>query len=410
MKFCTDINLFDYPLAEEKIAAKPTPKRDESRLLVYKNRQIDEDVFKNLGDYLTENHLLVLNNTAVMPVRIVLRKPTGAQIEFFCLSPVRTGVAPEQAWHTRGSCVWKCYIGNNKRLNAPLQWHVRQPQEVVLQAERIRQDGDVFDVRFQWKPPEMTFAQVLETAGKIPLPPYIKRPPAPADRERYQTVYAQSKGSSAAPTAGLHFTDELLAGLHRKGIATEYLTLHVGAGTFKPVTVPVAEAHPMHAETFCVNRSTVENLLGQSRKSRIAVGTTSARALESLFWTGVKLAKYPSLCTDSPLHPLSIGQWEAYKDLSCAARNVTAEEALKSILQYMDVHRLDTLHAETSLMIMPYYRPRMVQGLITNFHQPKSTLLLLVSAFAGSAWKQIYDYALKNGFRFLSYGDVCLFL
>jgi S-adenosylmethionine:tRNA ribosyltransferase-isomerase len=410
MEPCTDINLFDYPLSEKQIAVKPVLTRDESRLLIYHNRQIAENVFKNIGDYLTEDHLLVFNNTAVMPVRIVLRKPTGAQIEFFCLSPARTDISPDQAWQARGSCVWKCYIGNNKRLNAPLQRRIKQLQEIVLHVERIRQDGDAFDVRFEWTPQEMTFAQVLEAAGKIPLPPYIKRPPTAEDRERYQTVYAQTEGSSAAPTAGLHFTTELIDGLNRKGISTQYLTLHVGAGTFKPVTVPFAEAHPMHAEMFSVNRNTVESLLCQPRKSLIAVGTTSARTLESLFWIGVKLAKYPSNGIDSPPCRLSVGQWQAYNDLYQAALNVTTEQALNNILKYMDVHQLDMLHAETSLMIMPYYRLRMVRGLITNFHQPKSTLLLLVSAFTGQEWKRVYDYALQNDFRFLSYGDACLFL
>jgi S-adenosylmethionine:tRNA ribosyltransferase-isomerase len=318
------------------------------------------------------------------------------------------------AFEAKGSCQWKCFVGNNKRFTAPLSLKFNHKGETgVLQIEKLETCNDAsFRIQFSWTPQELSFAEVLEQVGKIPLPPYIQRDTTAEDNQRYQTVFAKEKGSVAAPTAGLHFTAEVLEKIKAKNIPTADITLHVGAGTFKPVTETYIENHTMHSEQLFFTKETIRQLASYKDKKIVAVGTTAARALESLYWIGVKLASpNPSEGGEFPLsfgEGLGVRQWEVYETL--ISKQVTVEQSLTNILNYMNANDLDVLHASTALMITPYYQPKMVKGIITNFHQPQSTLLLLISAFVGDRWKTIYDYALNNDFRFLSYGDACLFL
>jgi S-adenosylmethionine:tRNA ribosyltransferase-isomerase len=396
---------YNYPLTEEKIALFPCKNRDESKLLVYKDNAISEDIFKNIPQYLTDNHLLVFNNTRVIQARILFAKPTGSVVEIFCLEPLSPTTLHSLIFQTKQSCEWECFVGNNKRFTQALSIDFQcDGQAGVLQAEKIdKHTANSFRIRFSWTPSDLSFAEVLESVGKIPLPPYIKRTTELTDTERYQTIYTQEKGSVAAPTARLHFTPELMTEIKTKNISTAYITLHVGAGTFKPVTETYAENHVMHEEQLFFTKETIHNLLKNSDKKIVAVGTTTARSLESLYWIGVKLAPpQPSL---SFLH---LSQWEVYEKL--IPKQLTVEQSLNMILKYLEDNDLDVLHASTALMITPDYQPKMVKGIVTNFHQPQSTLLLLISSFVGGKWKDIYDYALAHDFRFLSYGDACLFL
>ena len=392
-----NINAYNYHLPKEKIAFFPCKNRDESKLLVYKNGTISETVFKQIPDYLDDNCMLVFNDTKVIQARIVCFKPTGSRIELFCLEPY--GMLHSVALAAKGSCKWKCFVGNNKRFTEPLTLEFNHKNENgVLHIEKTDILPDTsFEIKFSWTPKELFFSEVLERVGKTPLPPYIRRDTTDEDTHRYQTVFAKEKGSVAAPTAGLHFTDEVLEKIRQKNIPIDSITLHVGAGTFKPVTETYIENHIMHAEQFSFTKETVMNLLKNSDKRLLAVGTTTARALESLFWIGEKLASHKG----GDLH---IPQWH---DQNSAQLTVT--QSLEAVLFYMNQHKLNSLHASTSLMVTPYYQPKIVKGIITNFHQPKSTLLLLISAFVGDKWKVIYQYALDNDFRFLSYGDACLF-
>ena len=396
------IEEFNYPLPDERIAKFPLTKRDESKLLVYRNGKIDEAVFKQLSDYLPQGSMLVYNNTRVIQARMLFQKETGAQIEVFCLEPV---IPHDYAlvFQQTESCSWLCLVGNLKKwkegaLHKTIRMDVK---EVVLSAERIKTTGDSHLVRFSWNNPQVTFAELLDAAGILPIPPYLHRETRESDLQTYQTVYSKIKGSVAAPTAGLHFTSEVLAGLDAKGFTREEVTLHVGAGTFKPVKSEVIGDHEMHTEFISVRRSAIENI--RTNLGRIiAVGTTSVRTLESLYYMGRTLVNNP----DATSEELVVTQWTPYHD----TEEVTTHEALTALLDYLDRNQTDTLLSATQIMIAPGYEFKIVKGIITNFHQPKSTLLLLISAFVNGNWKSIYNYALDNDFRFLSYGDSSLLL
>ncbi len=396
------IEEFNYPLPDERIAKFPLTKRDESKLLVYRNGKIDEAVFKQLSDYLPQGSMLVYNNTRVIQARMLFQKETGAQIEVFCLEPV---IPHDYAlvFQQTESCSWLCLVGNLKKWKeGALHKTIRMDdKEVVLSAERIKTTGDSHLVRFSWNNPQVTFAELLDAAGILPIPPYLHRETRESDLQTYQTVYSKIKGSVAAPTAGLHFTPEVLAGLDAKGFTREEVTLHVGAGTFKPVKSEVIGDHEMHTEFISVRRSAIESI--RTNLGRIiAVGTTSVRTLESLYYMGRTLVNNP----DATPEELVVTQWTPYHD----TEEVTAHEALTALLDYLGRNQTDTLLSATQIMIAPGYEFKIVKGIITNFHQPKSTLLLLISAFVNGNWKSIYNYALDNDFRFLSYGDSSLLL
>lgn len=394
------IDDYDYPLPEERIAKYPLAERDASNLLVLKDNQIQKSQFRNLGDFLPENALLVFNETKVIRARLQFHKSTGSRIEVFCLEPEQDY---QVAFAATSPVKWKCLVGNAKRwkegkLSMPLSVN---GQETMLYAERLAHNDQYSEIEFSWSPETLPFASVIEAAGEIPLPPYLHRDAEPSDRDRYQTVFARYDGSVAAPTAGLHFTQPLIAHLREQGFCFDEVTLHVGAGTFRPVSTETIGEHAMHSETIVVRKSLIENHIHHIGKPIIPVGTTSTRTLESLYWIGVMLAEQ-----GMELRPLHIGQWFPYESHA----PISTAKALQNIVDYIDRHHLTRLEASTSLMIAPSYKMRVITGLITNFHQPKSTLLLLVSALIGDRWKDCYRFALDNGFRFLSYGDSCLFL
>ncbi len=392
---------FDYPLPDERIAKFPLAQRDASKLLVYRQGNITESRFYNLSQYLPEGCLLVYNNTRVIQARMIFQKATGARIEVFCLEPSSPSDYALSLGST-GTCVWKCMIGNLKKWKGgKLTKDIETTGNIChLQAElQDGGEGNTREVHFSWDNPEVHFAQILEHAGELPIPPYLHRATEESDKVTYQTVYSKIEGSVAAPTAGLHFTPNVFDSLKEKRIETEELTLHVGAGTFQPVKSATADEHQMHAEVIEVNRSTIEHLIRQAGHV-IAVGTTSVRTLESLYYIGLHLMRHPEETT------FNITQWEPYEIPS----EVPSTEALQAIVQYMERSGINRIHASTRIMIKPGYTFRVVNGIITNFHQPKSTLLLLVSAFVNGNWRTLYDYALAHDFRFLSYGDSSLLL
>ena len=396
------IEEFNYPLPDVRIAKFPLPKRDESKLLLYRNGVIGESIFKQLPDYLPEGSMLVFNNTRVIQARMLFKKETGASVEIFCLEPV---VPHDYAlvFQQTKRCSWTCLVGNLKKWKeGSLHKSILvDGKEVILSAERIRTSGDSHLIEFSWNDEHITFAELLDVGGILPIPPYLHRETSESDLQTYQTVYSKIKGSVAAPTAGLHFTPEVLSDLDAKGFNREEVTLHVGAGTFKPVKSETIRDHEMHTEFISVRRSTIERVIANLGKI-IAVGTTSVRTLESLYYMGVTLTQHPEATADD----LIVNQWMPYKsDLG-----ITPEEALKAILSYLDRNSTDTLVTATQILIAPGYKFKIVRGIITNFHQPKSTLLLLISAFVNGNWHSIYDYALENDFRFLSYGDSSLLL
>lgn len=393
---------YNYSLPDERIAKFPLPKRDESKLLLYRDGKISESVFKHITDYLPEGSLMVFNNTRVIQARLLFQRATGAQIEVFCLDPA----APhdyELIFQQTEACNWICLIGNAKKWKEPVLSReiTVAGQTVRLSAEKVQSYGETHQIRFSWDG-GFSFAEVLDAAGELPIPPYLHRKTEESDLKTYQTVYSKIKGSVAAPTAGLHFTPEVLADLDAKGFGREELTLHVGAGTFKPVKSETIEGHEMHTEYISVRRSTIERVM-QNFGKIIAVGTTSVRTLESLYYIGVTLATHP----DATSEELIVRQWMPYED---ANNRLTPAEALQNILDYLDKHQLNTLITATQIIIAPGYEFKIVKGIVTNFHQPKSTLLLLISAFVKGDWKNIYDYALGHDFRFLSYGDSSLLL
>ncbi|MDD4116259.1 MAG: S-adenosylmethionine:tRNA ribosyltransferase-isomerase [Massilibacteroides sp.] len=394
---------YNYPLPNERIARFPLEKRDESKLLLYRNGEIGESRFNHLPELLPKNSLVVFNNTRVIQARLLFRKSTGAKIELFCLEPI---IPHDYAlvFQQTGSCSWLCLIGNAKKWKTGIlekEIHVGN-RKVTLCAEKKESYGESHLIHFSWDDPETTFAELLDAAGILPIPPYLNRETEENDLKTYQTVYSKIKGSVAAPTAGLHFTEEVLDHLDKQGFGREEVTLHVGAGTFKPVKSETIETHQMHAEFISVNRSSIERILANLGHI-IAVGTTSVRTLESLYYIGVRLSKNPLAEGED----LSVDQWMPYDD---ANNLLNVEEALRHVLDYLDRHKANKLLTSTRVIIAPGYTFKIVNGMITNFHQPQSTLLLLVSAFVKGNWKPIYEYALEHDFRFLSYGDSSLLL
>ena len=397
------ISEFDYPLLDERIAKFPLPVRDQSKLLVYRHGQVSEDVFTSLPDYIPTGELMVFNNTKVIQARLHFRKETGALIEVFCLEPILPAdyaLNFQQTEHV----AWLCMIGNLKKWKEGVlrREMMVKGRPLTLTAERGECRGTSHWIDFRWDNREVTFADILEVFGELPIPPYLNRATQESDKVTYQTVYSKIKGSVAAPTAGLHFTSRVLDALRDKDVDLEELTLHVGAGTFKPVKSEEIEGHEMHTEYISVSRSTIEKLIAHGGKA-IAVGTTSVRTLESLYHIGVTLLKHP----DASEEELPVRQWQPYEMEEDAPTSV---EALSALLGYLDRHGMEALHTSTQIIIAPGYDYRIVKAMVTNFHQPKSTLLLLVSAFVQGDWRTIYDYALAHGFRFLSYGDSSLLI
>ncbi|SHI57446.1 S-adenosylmethionine:tRNA ribosyltransferase-isomerase [Hymenobacter daecheongensis DSM 21074] len=398
------IHDFTYQLPPERIAPEPLPDRDQSRLLVYRGGTITDQRFAQLPQVLPPDALLVFNDTKVVRARLFCQKPTGGLIELFCLEPVAPHRAIEPAMQQTGSCVWKCLVGNGKRWKTgPVTLEfMAEDQPATLTAERLEAAEGYSLIRFSWEPAALPFAEVLRGAGHLPLPPYLNRTDTAADAVRYQTVYAAHEGAVAAPTAGLHFSEAVLADLTRRGITEARVTLHVGAGTFQPVKANQMAGHAMHGEPFVVTTAVVRQLLAHAPRPVLAVGTTSLRTLESLYWLGAKLAQNPA-ATEETLH---VSQWQPYE----TGPEVSTAAALQAVLDYLAQTGADALHATTQLLIAPGYRFRVAQGLITNFHQPESTLLLLVSALIGPDWRRVYDHALAHDYRFLSYGDSSLLL
>lgn len=398
------ISDYNYPLPDERIAKFPLAERDQSKLLVYRHGEVSEDHFFNLPDYLSQGALMVFNNTKVIQARLHFHKSTGALIEVFLLEPA----APsdyEQMFQTRGKCSWYCMIGNLKKWKGESLVRSINVKDATVTIKATRGDvhGTSHQVDFEWDDHTISFAEILDAMGELPIPPYLNRDTQESDKTTYQTVYSKIKGSVAAPTAGLHFTDRVLNALDAHGVDREEVTLHVGAGTFKPVKSEEIEGHEMHTEYICVSRHTLEKLL-QHSCSAIAVGTTSVRTLESLYFMGVKTLKNPNIA-ESELH---VNQWEPYE--SSSADMPTAEQSIAALLSWLDANGLSALHSSTQIIIAPGYDYKIVKMLVTNFHQPQSTLLLLVSAFVHGDWHQIYDYALAHDFRFLSYGDSSLLI
>lgn len=393
---------FNYDLPESRIAKFPVAQRDHSKLLIYDKGKVSEDVFYNITDYLPKGSLMIFNNTRVIKARIHFRKETGAIIEVFLLEPAEPADY-EQMFQTNGSCSWLCLVGNLKKWKEGALKRVFDIKgtQVTLTATYRQEYGTSHWIDFAWDNKDITFADILENVGELPIPPYLKRDTQESDKVTYQTVYSKIKGSVAAPTAGLHFTEDVLKAIDDKGIEREELTLHVGAGTFKPVKSEEIAGHNMHTEYLCVLKSTLKKLI-EHNACAVAVGTTSVRTLESLYYVGVRLSKNPDL-KEEQLH---IDQWEPYETQT----DLSPVEALQNIVDYLDRNGQNSFHGSTQIIIAPGYEYKIVKMLVTNFHQPQSTLLLLVSAFVHGDWKNIYDYALSHDFRFLSYGDSSLLI
>lgn len=400
------ISDYNYPLPDERIAKFPIAQRDHSKLLVYRQGEVREDMFYNLPNYLPKGALMVFNNTKVIQARMHFRKSTGALIEIFLLEPAEP-TDYELMFQATHFCAWYCLVGNLKKWKeGTLRREIEiKGQPVVVTATRGSVHGTSHRIDFEWTG-GFSFAEIIDAMGELPIPPYLNRETQESDKTTYQTVYSKIKGSVAAPTAGLHFTPEVLNALDAHGIDREELTLHVGAGTFKPVKSEEIEGHEMHTEYISVRRSTIQKLIGHNA-SAIAVGTTSVRTLESLYYMGLKVMRDPSLNEDQ----LHVSQWEPY-DGKCQMEEVRCDTvaSLKALASWMDGHGLEVLHSSTQIIIAPGYTYHIVKMLVTNFHQPQSTLLLLVSAFVRGDWHTIYDYALSHDFRFLSYGDSSLLI
>ena len=387
---------FSYPLPDERIAKYPLPERDASKLLIYRDGSVRERRFRNLAEELPAGSLMIFNDTRVVPARLFFRRPTGAHIEIFCLEP-DTPAEYNTVFAATACCRWKCVIGNARRwkddvlaLDAP----AGELQELQLEAHPVSRDGQTGIVEFRWRG-GVPFSRVLELCGRVPIPPYLNRDTEEIDLERYQTLYARVRGSVAAPTAGLHFTQRVLDDIAARGIGTDRVCLHVGAGTFLPVKTSLVSEHPMHREPFTVSRSLLCKLR-DARQPVVAVGTTSVRTLESLYYTGIS-------CLEEG-KPADTAQWAPYDREYAPSR----EEALDALIRYLDANGLSELNVGTRIIIVPGFRFRITDAMITNFHQPQSTLLLLISAFTGGDWRTVYDYALRQDFRFLSYGDSSL--
>lgn len=392
---------FTYELPDERIARYPLAERDQSKLLIYRNGQISETIYAELAAHIPANSLLVFNNTKVVEARLLFEKPNGGRIEIFCLEPHEQYGDITTAMLQKGKVWWKCLVGGAKKWKEGAlisQIEKYDSSEITLTARKIEQYADAYLIELSWDDADMSFAELLHVAGVIPLPPYLNRAAEESDQERYQTIYAKHDGSVAAPTAGLHFTNSLFAKLTQKNIRHSFVTLHVGAGTFKPVKSATMQDHEMHAEFIDVSAAFIEQLLQETAGPVIAVGTTSLRTLESLYWLGVKTKLDPHISAEA----LTIKQWEPYE---LAEYNFSAAEALTALLDWLQQNQADRLITKTQIIIAPGYTFRIIKGLITNFHQPQSTLLLLVAAITGDNWKKIYQYALDHQFRFLSYGD-----
>lgn len=394
------INDYSYPLSEERIAKYPLAERDGSKLLVWKKGRIKKDFFRNIPTYLPTDSMLVFNNTRVIHARLFFRKETGAKIEIFCLEPDQPA-DHQLAFQQTEKVVWKCMLGNAKKWKDGVLMRELEVQgkTIRLNARKIDQEEHSFLIEFSWNE-AINFAEIIEKAGVLPIPPYLNRETEPGDEETYQTVYAKTDGSVAAPTAGLHFTASILQKLTETNVTLREITLHVGAGTFQPVKSETINGHQMHHEQVNIPKKFIEELRVSSKKN-IAVGTTSVRSLESLYWLGLKL-KNP----EKQVENLEVEQWEPYEN----AQELSVQESLDNILSYLENNNKTTLQFSTQIIIVPGYRFKLIDGMITNFHQPQSTLLLLIGAFLGNNWKKVYDFALNNDFRFLSYGDSNLYL
>lgn len=395
------INDFTYDLLEEKIAKYPLAKRDESKLLIYKNESIKESFYKDIANEIPANSLLIFNNTKVVEARLLFEKNTGSIIEIFCLEPSGIYADITTAMLQKNKVLWKCMVGGAKKWKTDDEFLKKQIKsdetDVEIIAKKIEKFSDYFLIEFSWSNENLSFAELLHLAGEIPLPPYLNRNVEEADKETYQTVYAKQDGSVAAPTAGLHFTDQIFSTLKNKNIDTNFVTLHVGAGTFKPVKANTMDEHEMHSEFIDVEIELIEKIIEKLDDNIIAVGTTSLRTIESLFWLGVKASQQS--IDDSRI--LIVDQWDCYE----LPQNIEPKIALKTLLNWMNEKNLKRLITKTQIIIAPSYKLKIADGLVTNFHQPKSTLLLLVAAIVGDDWKKIYNYALENEYRFLSYGD-----
>lgn len=407
---------YSYELPEERIAQYPLKERDDSKILIYKDGQITESMYKNAAAFLPSSSFLIFNETKVIHARLLMRKITGAQIEVFCLEPSEQYASVELAMQQTSPVYWKCMVGGAAKWKDGQTISVEIPlkngNKLCLFAEKVERKEQTFLLKFSWKLSEFSgkevplmFSEVLHLVGKLPLPPYMHRKAEESDELRYQTIFAKEEGSVAAPTAALHFTPAILESFKEKGINYDFLTLHVGAGTFKPVKSEEMEGHDMHAEWMEISKDLIEVIIHKKKKGDkiIAVGTTSCRSLESLYWVGVRMQK-GEWEEDVFSRDISIPQWYPYQN----EVKINWEEALKTVLEYLKAHSLSRLITKTQIIIAPGYEYRVIDGIFTNFHQPQSTLLLLVAALIGEGWKQVYDYAFKNDFRFLSYGDGCL--
>ena len=392
------MNQYDYALPDERIAKYPLPVRDTSKLLVYRQGQIQTRIFNQLADSLPADACLVFNNTKVIQARLLFHKQTGSKIEIFCLEPIQPA-AYDLMFQQTQTCTWKCMIGNLKKWKTGVLVKQMMVKDAFLElkAERLSTTGNTSHICFTWNRPDCTFADVLDAFGELPIPPYLNRHTEESDKTTYQTVYSKTKGSVAAPTAGLHFTDAVLQGLSQKGHARCEVTLHVGAGTFQPVKSESIGGHTMHAEVIEVSAQSLRLLL-QHVGNVVAVGTTSVRTLESLYYLGCRVSRGNT--------EMVVEQWEPYQQ----SFTLSAQQAIQALLTYMEQQQLTVLHATTRIIIVPGYTFRMINALLTNFHQPKSTLLLLLAAFVGEQWRTIYAYALAHEYRFLSYGDSSLLI
>lgn len=395
------ISDFDYPLKEENIAKYPLKQRDNAKLLCLNfDKEIEEYHFSDIANLLDSDTFLVLNDTKVVYARLLFQKESGSVIEIFCLEPVDKDI--QLAYAQKGSCVWKCLVGNNKKWKQETisSSFINDSKQLTLTAKRLCQENETWIVEFSWDNEDLSFAEVLQCMGHVPLPPYLKRKDEESDKQDYQTIYAHQEGSVAAPTAGLHFSENTFKQLADKGVKTCFVTLHVGAGTFKPVSTETIDRHVMHTEQIVLKKENIEELLANLDKRVMCVGTTSVRTIESLYWHGVKILKNGNRYSE-----IDVKQWEPYQE-EC---RISARESLQAILESMEKENRNVLIGQTQLMIAPGYEYRIVDAMITNFHQPKSTLLLLVSAMIGEDWKRVYYFALENNYRFLSFGDACMF-
>ena len=398
------IGEFDYPLDRRMIAQHPLPERDRSKLLIFKEGAISEDIFLNVADHLPHGSLIVFNQTRVVQARLIFEKENGGRVEIFCLEPHGTIADLQLAFRKTSGSTWKCLVGNARRWKSgPLRLSVQvEGIALTLQAEMEEREGDHFIIRFSWTPSDLPFSFILEAIGKTPLPPYINRKSEEEDRIRYQTVFARDDGSIAAPTAGLHFTEKVMASIEKKGIHKSMVTLHVGAGTFKPVVTDTVDRHDMHSEQVAIPLTALKEIVRDPGRPVTLVGTTTVRALESAYWQGIKWLEREPLVPE-----LQVDQWDPYQ--SRAGMNIPVAEAIGKVIRTLEKHDAKYLKGQTRLMIVPGYDYRITDIIITNFHMPKSTLLLLVAAFIGPDWKNAYTYALEKDYRFLSYGDSCLF-